>query len=82
MKLKNKIALTLGVVLVSVSTNAQKTAFKKDEFKQWAQTPPMGWNSWDCYGSTVEEHEVKANADYMVKNLKKSGWAYNSNKES
>ncbi len=76
MKLKNKIALTLGVVLVSVSTNAQKTAFKKDEFKQWAQTPPMGWNSWDCYGSTVEEHEVKANADYMVKNLKKSGWEY------
>lgn len=76
MKLKNKIALALGVVLVSVSTNAQNTVFKKDEFKQWAQTPPMGWNSWDCYGSTVEEHEVKANADYMVKNLKKSGWEY------
>jgi len=76
MRLKNKIALTLGVVLVSVASNAQKTAFKKDEFKQWAQTPPMGWNSWDCYGSTVEEHEVKANADYMVKNLKKSGWEY------
>ena len=33
------------------------------EFKEWAQTPPMGWNSWDCYGPTVEEHEVKANAD-------------------
>ena len=76
MKIKNKIALALGVVLVSVTTNAQKSVFKKDEFKQWAQTPPMGWNSWDCYGSTVEEHEVKANADYMVKNLKKSGWEY------
>jgi hypothetical protein len=23
-------------------------------------------NSWDCYGPTVEEHEVKANADYMA----------------
>ncbi|WP_255501878.1 glycoside hydrolase family 27 protein [Olivibacter sp. SDN3] len=45
-------------------------------FKQWAQTPPMGWNSWDCYGPTVEEHEVKANADYMGKNLKKHGWEY------
>jgi len=76
MRIKNKIALALGVVLVSVTTNAQKSVFKKDEFKQWAQTPPMGWNSWDCYGSTVEEHEVKANADYMVKNLKKSGWEY------
>ncbi|MBA0883971.1 glycoside hydrolase family 27 protein [Flavobacterium undicola] len=76
MRIKNKIALVLGVVLVSVSSNAQKTVFKNAEFKQWAQTPPMGWNSWDCYGSTVEEHEVKANADYMVKNLKKSGWEY------
>ncbi|MCH5717961.1 alpha-amylase family protein [Niabella hibiscisoli] len=45
-------------------------------FKQWAQTPPMGWNSWDCYGPTVEEHEVKANADYMAKYLKPYGWEY------
>jgi hypothetical protein len=36
----------------------------------------MGWNSWDCYGPTVEEHEVKANADYMAKHLKKYGWEY------
>ncbi|HTG57069.1 MAG TPA: hypothetical protein VL943_12410, partial [Niabella sp.] len=46
------------------------------KFKQWAQTPPMGWNSWDCYGPTVEEHEVKANADYMAKYLKAYGWEY------
>ena len=76
MRIKNKIALALGIVLVSVSSNAQTKTFKNGEFKQWAQTPPMGWNSWDCYGSTVEEHEVKANADYMVKNLKKFGWEY------
>jgi len=31
-----------------------------------AATPPMGWNSWDCYGTTVTEAEVKANADYMA----------------
>ncbi len=48
----------------------------KEEFKQWAQTPPMGWNSWDCYGPTVEEHEVKANADYMADRLKSYGWEY------
>jgi hypothetical protein len=23
-------------------------------FHKWAPTPPMGWNSWDCYGPTVE----------------------------
>lgn len=36
----------------------------------------MGWNSWDCYGPTVEEHEVKANADYMADKLKEYGWEY------
>jgi hypothetical protein len=46
------------------------------DFTQWAATPPMGWNSWDCYGSTVAEHEVKANADYMAEHLKPLGWEY------
>jgi len=45
-------------------------------FKEWALTPPMGWNSWDCYGPTVTEAEVKANADYMAKHLKEYGWEY------
>ena len=41
-----------------------------------AATPPMGWNSWDCYGTTVTEAEVKANADYMAQHLKQHGWRY------
>jgi hypothetical protein len=36
----------------------------------------MGWNSWDCYGTTVTEAEVKANADYMAAHLKSHGWQY------
>ena len=39
-------------------------------------TPPMGWNSWDSYGTTVNEAQVKANADWMAKNLKAFGWQY------
>lgn len=38
--------------------------------------PPMGWNSWDCYGASVREEEVRKNAEYMSKNLKKYGWEY------
>ena len=45
-------------------------------FHKWASSPPMGWNSWDCYGPTVVEAEVKANADYMAQHLKKYGWQY------
>ncbi len=45
-------------------------------FQQWALTPPMGWNSWDCFGPTVVESEVKANADYMARKLLAYGWEY------
>jgi hypothetical protein len=41
-----------------------------------AFTPPMGWNSYNCYGSAVHEDEVKANADFMARNLKQFGWQY------
>src|SRR5437660_11690390 len=39
-------------------------------------TPPMGWNSWDSYGTTVREAQVKANADWMADHLAKYGWKY------
>ena len=38
--------------------------------------PPMGWNSWDSYGTTVNEAAVKANAEWMAKHLKEFGWQY------
>jgi alpha-galactosidase len=41
-----------------------------------AQTPPMGWNSYDCFGGEVTEAEVRANADYMAAHLKSHGWEY------
>ena len=36
------------------------------EFKSWALTPPMGWNSWDCFGGAVTEEEIRQNAEYMA----------------
>ena len=36
----------------------------------------MGWNSWDCYGTTVDEKTIRANAEYMAANLKKYGYEY------
>ena len=41
-----------------------------------ARTPPMGWNSWDCYGAAVTEETVRKNADYMSQYLKPFGWEY------
>ena len=36
--------------------------------------PPMGWNSWDCYGTTVTEAEVIANAEFLAEHLLPYGW--------
>lgn len=31
-----------------------------------ALTPPMGWNSWNCWGCAVDEGKIKAAADAMI----------------
>lgn len=46
---------------------------RKDTF---APTPPMGWNSYDYYSTTVTEDQVKANAAVMAEKLKSFGWEY------
>ena len=45
-------------------------------FWQWAPTPPMGWNSWDRFATTVTEAQTKAQADFMAKQLARHGWQY------
>jgi alpha-galactosidase len=41
-----------------------------------APTPPMGWNSWDSYGLTVNEDQFRANMVVMAAQLKEFGWQY------
>ena len=39
-----------------------------------ALTPPMGWNSYDCFGDNVVESEVLANAHYIAEKMQPFGW--------
>ena len=42
-----------------------------------ALTPPMGWNSWNCWGNTVTEELVRSSADALLeKGLADYGWCY------
>ncbi len=43
-------------------------------FHAWAPTPPMGWNSWDCFATTVTEAQTKAQADVMADKLAAHGY--------
>ena len=62
-------------IILAVLISCTTIVFAQN-FADYSLTPPMGWNSWDCYGPTVTEQEVKANADYMSAHLKKYGWQY------
>jgi alpha-galactosidase len=56
---------------------AAKRKFKIVVGEQIALTPPMGWNSWNCFAHAVSEEKVKAAADAMVKSgLINHGWTY------
>ena len=62
------VGCVLGLSLTAISQSTTP------EFYNWARTPPMGWNSWDCFGAAVTEEQVLQNADYMENNLKSHGW--------
>ena len=76
MNIKTSIAIGLLILLLcSNCTNVNKTN-QPESTAILAERPPMGWNSWICFGTSVTEDEVKANADCMAENLKKYGWEY------
>jgi hypothetical protein len=41
-----------------------------------APTPPMGWNSWDSFGTTVSEADFRENTEFLADHLKSFGWQY------
>jgi alpha-galactosidase len=42
-----------------------------------ALTPPMGWNSWNCWGLSVTQNKVLSSArEFVIKKLSQHGWTY------
>jgi len=64
-----------GCDLANYLLPADQTPARAD-FLLWAPRPPMGWNSWDCFATTVTETQTKAQADVMAEKLKLHGWEY------
>lgn len=61
------------LVACSLAVTAWLAAGERD-FHDWAPTPPMGWNSWDCFATTVTEAQTKAAADVMAEKLAAHGY--------
>lgn len=64
----------VAIIVLSLFSIQSKT--EAQEFLKWAQTPPMGWNSYNCFGAAVTEDEVKGNAKMVEVYLRDAGWQY------
>ena len=54
-----------------------RTPLTDEEYESLAQTPPMGWNSWNIFGGQIDENKIKAIADAMVSSgMKDAGYEY------
>ncbi|MDE6084840.1 MAG: putative Ig domain-containing protein, partial [Muribaculaceae bacterium] len=62
------------------ATNAKGTAEQKFTIKvgdKIALTPPMGWNSWNCWGLSVTQDRVVSSAQALIdKGLADYGYSY------
>lgn len=67
--MKTKI-LNIAVLLLCLGLGAQK-------FQGVANTPPMGWNSWNTFEVNINEELVKQTADIIVSSgMKDAGYQY------
>lgn len=68
--MKRIIAFTLLVALPMLGMNAQK-------WEGLAETPQMGWNSWNKFAGNINEQMIRDMADAMVKEgLLDAGYVY------
>ncbi len=73
-KLLLALALIIQSPILVLPIHAQDGT--EAEMRKWALTPPRGWNSWDCYYSSVNEELVLQNARYQKEHLLDYGWEY------
>ncbi len=48
----------------------------RDMASSLAVTPPMGWNSWDSWGLTINEDEFRKTTTWFQYHLQHYGWQY------
>jgi len=52
-------------------------SLRGEEPEEIAKTPPMGWNSWNCFRAGINEEKIKSMADAMVSSgMKEAGYRY------
>ena len=67
---------TLQISAINAAGKAESTLLVKVG-DALALTPPMGWNSWNCWGLSVSDEKVRSSARALIdKGLIDHGWTY------
>src|ERR1022692_69962 len=67
---KSFLPLLLFFAMINTSLYAQK-------FEGLAQTPPMGWNSWNTFQTNINEPVLKGMVDiYISSGMRDAGYTY------
>jgi alpha-galactosidase len=70
------LALALGALSGAAHARSELTPLPGTH-NGLAQTPPMGWNSWNKYGCEINETIIRAQADAMVASgMRDAGYEY------
>lgn len=63
---KTIFPVILAFLVVSISSSPAR-----QDISAAVQTPPMGWNSWDSWGMTIDEAQFRATASWFQQNLQR-----------
>lgn len=69
----SSLSCTLAALLLFSPLAASAQSFAS---RPVADTPPMGWNSWDAYGLTITEPQFRDNVKVLKEKLAPSGYNY------
>ncbi|HTV15532.1 MAG TPA: hypothetical protein VME68_12505, partial [Acidobacteriaceae bacterium] len=65
----------VGVAAMAVFATGAMSPSRED-LSEMAQTPPMGWNSWDSWGLTIDEQQFRDSVTWFHNHLQRFGYQY------
>ncbi len=69
--------MTIRIVAAALLLAVSASTALAQKFENLAQTPPMGWNSWNKLGCNVDERTIREMADAMgASGMKDAGYEY------
>ncbi|HEY1809157.1 MAG TPA: glycoside hydrolase family 27 protein [Acidobacteriaceae bacterium] len=66
------LPLSLAFLLVPLAARPAR----RPDMSVIAQTPPMGWNSWDAWGLNINEQQFRDTVTWFHNHLQRYGWQY------